>query len=69
MKNVKVIYDIQSCPDGLNMKQIIDISNNLKFVIYDSTLGNKPKVLDESLEILEFNVPETKKLIEKYKPK
>lgn len=48
-KNLKVIMDLQSIPDDINLDQFYSIIKNSGIIIWDSTLGGKkPELIDES---------------------
>jgi len=46
MSNTKSIYDVCSCPHGMNLDKIVQIWKEHEFVIYDSIMGEKPILFD-----------------------
>jgi len=48
MDNLKVIYDIKSIPDDINVDQLYNIMKNGGIVIWDSSNGGKrPRIVQE----------------------
>ena len=40
-----VVYDLKSCPEGSEINDIIKYFKKNKFVLYDSKLGNPPRII------------------------
>jgi len=67
-KGETIVYDIQSCPDGIRMERIFNIWKESKWLLWDSSNNsNEPKLLNgETLEFsLDISVPENRELVEK----
>lgn len=48
MDKLRLIYDLNTCPNYLNMEQVFNVMNNSGIVVYDSTIGNIPIIIEEN---------------------
>jgi len=67
---MKVVYDVQSCPIKLGIANMIKIFNNHKIILWDSTLGTKPKMYKGEKLVSAYKFVDTKGEnidLEKYK--
>lgn len=68
MDKLRLIYDLNTCPKYLNMEQVFNVMNNSGIVVYDSTIGNVPIVIEENdltlLDIKLLNIDEFKERFE-----
>jgi GH25 family lysozyme M1 (1,4-beta-N-acetylmuramidase) len=69
MENLKIIYDIQSCPRESDMKQIVDIATTSKIVLWDSAnKGVEPKIVEDvDLQVINSQTDKGKQILKKYK--
>ncbi len=63
---IKLIYDISSLPEGLNIDQLYNIISNSGIIIYDSKLGQKPVITSEEITLKDIHFLSKKEFLEKY---
>lgn len=51
MMETTLIYDIASVPRRSSMEEILEAYQDYKVVIYDSTRGDKPRLVPEDVDI------------------
>lgn len=45
MRRGILIYDLAALPEGRTLRNVIDEYNELKLVVYDSSHGQRPKII------------------------
>lgn len=63
---IKLMYDISSMPDGVNLDNLYNIIANSGIVVYDSKKGNKPSLTTEDLTLKDIHFLSKKEFLEKY---
>lgn len=48
---MKLVYDVSSVPVGGDLKSVIDVVNKSGWLIYDSSRGNKPVLVEEDTKL------------------
>ncbi len=66
--NISLIYDIHSCPKGLNIDNIYNIMKNSGIVVYDSyNKGKEPIIIDSNaLSLMDVHFLSEKEMLEKF---
>lgn len=67
-KKLNLIYDIRSCPKGLNIDNLYNIINNSGIVVWDSyNKGKEPIIIDSNeLSLMDVHFLSEKELLEKF---
>ncbi len=68
MDKMKLIYDVKSMPDNLNLEHIYNIMENSGIVVYDSALkGDKPVIIgDNDLTVMDVHFYTIKDIEERF---
>lgn len=66
-KKIKLIYDIITCPNGIEIDAIFEIIKNSGIVFYDSFKGNPPEIVSNDLKAIDVKFYTKKELSNKIK--
>lgn len=51
METTVLIYDVASVPKRSSMEEVMEAYQDYKVVIYDSTRGDKPRIVPDDVDI------------------
>jgi hypothetical protein len=67
-KLIRLIYDCNSIPGGIDLDRLYNIICNSGIVVYDSTRGTKPEVIDKDLTTKDVSLLSLEEFLDKYEP-